>query len=245
MTTETNITEWYYADAQSQQQGPLDATSLATAYRAGRVRADSLVWRDGLDGWVPLARVAGELGVVVSPPPPPSTAPRSEPGGRRIPGIAARAPAPGSASSRRAAWIIVAATLAFGAVCVLAILAAIALPAYRQFTLRAQVAQAALAGTALQAAVDDWSESTGTCPRNGDGDIGSAASYANAHVRSIEVAPVEDADGECGIRLTLASAQRQLAGKVLQWTRDAEGDWHVATDLDHRYLPVSLRAALD
>lgn len=235
------MTTWYYADRHNQQQGPLDAATLVAACREGRIDGQTQVWREGLSGWVPLAQVAGELGLVVVPAAPPGPPPAA---GRWIAGIAARAPSGSSTSARTATWIIVGAVF-FGAIMVLAILAAIALPAYQDYRLRAQVVQAALAGEALQHQVEAWSEHSGTCPRNGEGGIGSAASYAGNGVATIEVGPIDDVDGECGIHVTLGGGERGLAGKYLQWALDADGQWHFASDVRERHLPPRLREARD
>lgn len=61
------MTDWYYADRQRQQQGPVDAQTLAGLYRAGQIDADALVWRDGLGNWQPLTSLGDELGL--EPPP--------------------------------------------------------------------------------------------------------------------------------------------------------------------------------
>ena len=44
---------WYYA-AGGQQQGPVDDAQLDALIAAGTVRADTLVWREGLANWQPL-----------------------------------------------------------------------------------------------------------------------------------------------------------------------------------------------
>ncbi|MFN3209537.1 MAG: GYF domain-containing protein [Roseovarius sp.] len=48
---------WWYADGQ-QQVGPMTLNDLRTAMAAGRVGADTLVWRKGMTDWV----VAGSVG---------------------------------------------------------------------------------------------------------------------------------------------------------------------------------------
>ncbi len=59
------MTQWYYADAQGQRQGPFTAEEFGGHYRHGRMARDSLVWREGMDGWQPLQAVAGELDLPV------------------------------------------------------------------------------------------------------------------------------------------------------------------------------------
>lgn len=64
------MTHWYYADAGGQRQGPFTADELATHARNGRLTAESLVWRDGLDDWQPFGNFASELDVPVTALPP-------------------------------------------------------------------------------------------------------------------------------------------------------------------------------
>ncbi|ATS40484.1 MULTISPECIES: RDD family protein [Xanthomonas] len=56
------MTQWYYADAQRQRQGPVDTDTLRARLTQGIVDRSSLVWREGLAQWVALHEVEGELG---------------------------------------------------------------------------------------------------------------------------------------------------------------------------------------
>lgn len=55
------MTQWYYADASGQRQGPFTAEELESHVRHARLGQASLVWRDGLQEWQPLSSVATEL----------------------------------------------------------------------------------------------------------------------------------------------------------------------------------------
>lgn len=55
------MTQWYYADHQRQQRGPLAGPELAALFRSGTVHMATLVWREGLSGWQPLSAFLGEL----------------------------------------------------------------------------------------------------------------------------------------------------------------------------------------
>ena len=55
------MTEWYYADRRQQQQGPVTAETLVELLRGGQVDDTTLVWRDGLPDWQPLAGLRAEL----------------------------------------------------------------------------------------------------------------------------------------------------------------------------------------
>ncbi|MDG2123901.1 MAG: RDD family protein [Verrucomicrobiales bacterium] len=51
------MTEWFYASGK-EQMGPVDSARLEALARSGEVTAETLVWREGLDGWKPYASVA-------------------------------------------------------------------------------------------------------------------------------------------------------------------------------------------
>lgn len=72
---------WFYVDA-GQQAGPVADEQLDELVRNGKVRGDTLVWRDGLANWQPYAQARPEGVQPVAPPPmigaapvPPGTAP--------------------------------------------------------------------------------------------------------------------------------------------------------------------------
>jgi len=64
---------WYYLDSDRKQHGPVAAAEIREALRAGRIGDATLVWRDGLSEWRPLAQLAGELGLSSAPPAPPDS----------------------------------------------------------------------------------------------------------------------------------------------------------------------------
>ena len=61
------MSDWYYADAQRQRQGPLAADELTRRFHQGGLRLDSLVWREGLGEWQPLRDFTVELGLHQAP----------------------------------------------------------------------------------------------------------------------------------------------------------------------------------
>ncbi|MEE7547928.1 DUF4339 domain-containing protein, partial [Xanthomonas sp. Kuri4-1] len=83
------MSEWYYAEGNRQRQGPLPADAIVELYRSGRIALDTLVWREGMPQWQPLAEVAAELGLAqsmpvteaIDAPPGPPPLPASVPGG--------------------------------------------------------------------------------------------------------------------------------------------------------------------
>ena len=61
------MSNWYYADAERQRQGPLTAEELTQRFHQGRLRLDTLVWRDGLADWQPLRTFTAELALHQAP----------------------------------------------------------------------------------------------------------------------------------------------------------------------------------
>ena len=61
------MSNWYYADADRQRQGPLTAEELSQRFHQGKLRLDTLVWRDGLADWQPLRDFTAELSLHQAP----------------------------------------------------------------------------------------------------------------------------------------------------------------------------------
>lgn len=61
------MSEWYYADAAQQRHGPMPADELQQRFQRGDVGLTTLVWRDGLSQWHPLADFVDELGLTQAP----------------------------------------------------------------------------------------------------------------------------------------------------------------------------------
>ncbi|MBS0226779.1 MAG: RDD family protein [Proteobacteria bacterium] len=55
------MTEWYYADRQGQQRGPVQSQELLALRNAGQIAPDTLVWRNGMSNWQAFATVANEV----------------------------------------------------------------------------------------------------------------------------------------------------------------------------------------
>ncbi|NJC31841.1 putative RDD family membrane protein YckC [Xanthomonas arboricola] len=64
------MTQWYYADAQRERQGPVDTDTLRARLSEGLIDASSLVWREGFPQWVALGEVIAELGIDTAVPAP-------------------------------------------------------------------------------------------------------------------------------------------------------------------------------
>jgi type IV pilus assembly protein PilA len=128
----------------------------------------------------------------------------------------------------------------FGLIAMLGILAAIALPAYQDYTVRAKVAEAAVQADGLKIVVTEFFDSKKRCPQNGDEGFETPEKYATRTVEKIVVGTLSN--DECGITVTFAdSATRIIAGKHILWSMNAEQKWTFDSDLNPRYLPRSMR----
>lgn len=77
--------QWFYADSNGQQQGPVDRSFLHDAVNRGLLGLTSLVWREGLAEWVPLSSVGNDVGLVapaLAQPPLPAPGPSYSAGPR-------------------------------------------------------------------------------------------------------------------------------------------------------------------
>ncbi len=224
--------QWYYADAKNQQQGPVEAAWLANAFKDGSVAASTLVWREGLAAWVPLSQIARELGLVVvgAPAIPPAW---TAPAGPTI-------VKPSSSNS----WIIVVVVLIFGFIAVIGILAAIAVPAYSDYTTRAKIAGAIAQVSPVKVQVAEFFATENRCPSNGEGDIGAPETYASTSLASVNVGAIAKGGG-CGIRLTFKNiGARDTQGKQILMTMDSRMQWQYSSDLPTKSLPASIRQSM-
>ena len=55
------MSEWYYADAANNRQGPVDAAALVRLRLQGQLGWETLVWREGMADWRPMRDFAAEL----------------------------------------------------------------------------------------------------------------------------------------------------------------------------------------
>lgn len=159
---------WYYADGHRHRHGPVADDVLLGLYRDRVIALDTLVWREGLDNWLPLSACADTLGPPVStdvragavPPPLPPAAAHIPPAQSSVaPPVQPRRNGPG--------WPLVAVLGAlagvFVMVGVIGILAAIAFPAYNDYLSRAKVAEAVGELAALKPQITGFLASEGRC----------------------------------------------------------------------------------
>ncbi|MGH8026585.1 MAG: pilin, partial [Pseudoxanthomonas sp.] len=134
--------------------------------------------------------------------------------------------------------IIVAAVLA---VPMMGILAAIALPAYNDYTLRAKVAMALPVAEPAKTALISHLSSEQTCPSNEDAGFGAPESYASGTVASISFGQFESE--LCGMELILAvPGKAALDGKAVWLEYDpSDSSWQCSSEIDDKYLPIQCR----
>jgi type IV pilus assembly protein PilA len=249
------MSNWFHHDPATGRNGPLSTDGLLERYRRRLVQADTLVWREGLPEWQTLERAMADLGTVLGPqdasvPPPlpaftpaPAYAPAmGAPAAQRpYPGMHAQAPQKKGMSGCLIALIVVAVL----AVPMIAILAAIALPAYRDYTVKAKVAQAIGGSLPLQEAIIAHVGRNGACPSEGDTGFEDLSSFARPPVEAIELGV--RADGACQFGMTLPQAgggsTPGVAVMSLGVTHDAyafEFDCEAST-LAPLYLPATCR----
>lgn len=230
------MSDWYYSAGNDQRQGPLATDALIDLFRQGRIGLDTLVWRDGQAQWQPLADFAQDLGLAGPtgsplPPPLPSAA-------TGVSSRSAVAPAPKRGLSGCMISLIVAGVLAIPMV---AILAAIALPAYQEYVMRAKVA-GALATTApyKNAVSSHWARER-SCPDNDSPDFMPSGRYAGGDVASVTFGEFES--GQCGLEIRLGlPGNDKLAGKALWLEYDPSNEsWQCSSEIEDRYLPASCR----
>lgn len=220
---------WYYADASRTQKGPVTAQVLAYLHGRGEVNADTLVWHAGLSGWEPLSRHAAALGIGAQPA-----------AGVRPAAVAASAGRPALKPSGGSSGWVIAIVVLFVGIAVLGIFAAIAIPAYSDYALRAKVTSARMTAASLKFRVEEHYDSSEKCPENGESGIGTAESYADDTVSAINVGALEDG-GDCAIQVLFQAIGGAEPGRELLLARSADGTWRESSNLPDRVLPASLR----
>lgn len=66
-------TDWHYISG-GQQQGPVSSEQLRQLAATGQLASDDLVWKEGMDDWMPASKVKG-LGLNAAPPKPAASVP--------------------------------------------------------------------------------------------------------------------------------------------------------------------------
>ena len=228
------MSEWYYTAGNDRRLGPLSSADLVAEFRQGRIGLDTLVWREGQSQWQALADFSSELGLTgasgtILPPPLPSSSVRAP---------QTFAPAPRTGLSGCMIALIVVAALA---VPMIAILAAIAVPAYQQYLVRAKVASALPIAESHKLALSAYLSREQSCPVNDDADFQAPERYAQGTVAAITFGEFES--DLCGMEVILAvPGNDHVDGKAL-WLEynPADSSWHCSSEIDDKYLPSQCR----
>jgi type IV pilus assembly protein PilA len=134
--------------------------------------------------------------------------------------------------------LIVAAVLA---VPMIAILAAIALPAYQDYTLRAKVSAALQVAEPIKLGISGHQARERACPTNDDADFTTPEAYASGNVASITIGTFET--DRCGMELILRNTSNaRLDGKKIWLEYDpSASSWQCSSEIDDKYLPAACR----
>lgn len=140
--------------------------------------------------------------------------------------------------------LIVVIVLGLLAIPVIGILAAIAIPAYQDFTLRAQVANTIATLQPYQSTVANFYAEHGRCPVNGEADIPERDAFPESNITDVYVGIDTDEDQyECIIAPTLTGfGNSKLDNEELWLAYDADnGEWLCGSTVADRYLPSSCK----
>jgi len=130
-----------------------------------------------------------------------------------------------------------------GAVPVIGILAAIAIPAYQDYLARAQVSEAIMMMDGAKLSVAEFYSAHGRCPAsNTEAELGDPASMRGAFVDSVSVSA--ESNGRCVIRATLGGPKvaSVLRGKQVSFVAaNPQNGWACGGNVAPKYLPRSCR----
>jgi type IV pilus assembly protein PilA len=127
-------------------------------------------------------------------------------------------------------------------VAIIGILAAIAIPAYQDYTIRAQVSEGLNLSGGAKAAVTEYFQDRGSMP----GDNTEAGLATSAEIVGKYVASVEVTDGEVEVTYG-GDAHQVISGATLQLTPNTlavgsvQWDCASAADIENKHLPASCR----
>ncbi|APP75510.1 pilus assembly protein PilA [Xanthomonas vesicatoria ATCC 35937] len=239
------MSSWYYAEGNSQRRGPVTDAVMLGLYRDQEIALDTLVWREGLDQWLPLSACADALGPPIStdlhsaavPPPLAVAAPGAQPASPVAPHLRQAAKGP--------TWplLLVLGAVAglFVVVAAIGVLAAIAVPAYKDYQTRAKVTEAVAALAPLKPQIADFLSREGRCPENGDAGFQTPEHYATGVLTSVQIGRFDTS--ACGVEALLhAPGSPKIDGKALWLELDAEaGTWQCSSEIDDTELPQDCR----
>jgi type IV pilus assembly protein PilA len=128
-------------------------------------------------------------------------------------------------------------------VAIIAILAAIAIPAYRDYLIRTQVSEGASLTGAAKVAVDEYYANYGVAPTtNGQAGLATNTDIKGDYVSQVTVG----AAGAIEAKFSGGKANSAITGKILVFTptfNNGSTSWSctATTNIDDKYLPTSCR----
>ncbi|UXI70746.1 pilin [Tahibacter amnicola] len=129
-------------------------------------------------------------------------------------------------------------------VAIIAILAAIAIPAYQDYTIRSQVSEGSSLADGAKTAVAEYKANTGTWPANNV----AAGMAAAGDIKGKYVSSVDASGGKIVALFSGTKAHANITGKNLTFSPISNVgsiDWRcypaAGTDVDPKYLPASCR----
>ncbi len=138
-------------------------------------------------------------------------------------------------------WLIAMLIVIVLGIPVLGILAAIAIPAYQDYTNRAKVAEAIAAGTPAKLVVAEFVANQLRCPTNSEGGLTAPNGTSSRYAHSVAVGTLQS--GNCGVEITAGNISRaDVDGKRIWLEFDAgKQAWTCHSEIDDKYLPVGCR----
>lgn len=135
-------------------------------------------------------------------------------------------------------------------IAIIAILLAIAIPAYQDYTVRTKVGEGVNLAAAAKAAVTETFQSTGTFPAtNAAAGLAADNAIKGKYVSSVKVTG-GGANGAVDVTYAAPDTPPEITGKLLQYVTIVNAgsvDWEcsttqgAATNVDARYLPAECR----
>lgn len=130
-------------------------------------------------------------------------------------------------------------------IAIIGILAAVALPAYQDYTVRARVSEALIAGSAARTAVSEVYANAGQMLTTSES-MGVQDQQTEV-VASVEWDPIDDDNGRVVITLTSAANLSDAAGKTIYLRATGSNGavtWQCGPgDIDPKYLPGSCKTS--
>ena len=237
------MSTWFYADHNQQRRGPVTDDQLRTAYQQQQIAGSNLVWTEGMSGWLPLSSVAGQLGISVAAGPPPMPFGAAQPVFANANGIVLV-----KSSGGTSGWVI-AAIIGVVGLFFLAIMAAIALPAYQDYTVRARLLGAVYDAKSQRIVVEEFYQTNQTCPETSDMNFVDRSSQPGPNsvpnpVQSREM--TNRPDGSCAMTYTFTpTAVPGGELHTLTLIRDSDAAWRYESTIPSKYLPAELRNSTD